>query len=62
MQEVDVPLFLQINQLQHSLGMKEELLQMWNDHSANEEDLPSDDVSFGDFEVSRSRCRSEISG
>ncbi|KAL5966900.1 Trafficking kinesin-binding protein 1, partial [Taenia solium] len=51
-----------INQLQHSLGMKEELLQMWNEHSANEDDLPSDDVSFGDFEVSRSRCRSEISG
>ncbi|VDK33527.1 unnamed protein product [Taenia asiatica] len=51
-----------INQLQHSLGMKEELLQMWNEHSANEDDLPSDDVFLGDCEVSRSRCRSEISG
>nr|CDS17568.1 trafficking kinesin binding protein 1 [Echinococcus granulosus] len=51
-----------INQLQHSLGMKEELLQMWNDQSANEADLPSADGPFGDPEVSRSRCRSETSG
>ncbi|VDM35421.1 unnamed protein product [Hydatigera taeniaeformis] len=51
-----------INQLEHSLGMKEELLQMWNEHSANEEDMPSDDTSHGDFEVSRLHCRSEISG
>ncbi|KAM7536978.1 hypothetical protein Aperf_G00000066208 [Anoplocephala perfoliata] len=50
-----------INQLQYTLGMKEELLQMWNDRTADEEeeDFPTDDTC-GIMDDSRSRTKNEI--
>ena len=57
----DVKFYLQINQLQHNLGMKEELLQMWNEQTSNDEELLSDDTSFADLDDSRGHRRSETS-
>nr|CDS27893.1 trafficking kinesin binding protein 1 [Hymenolepis microstoma] len=51
-----------ISQLQHTLGVKEELLQMWNDQTAYDEELPSDDTSFGIMDEPRkSHRKSEVS-
>ncbi|VUZ52794.1 unnamed protein product [Hymenolepis diminuta] len=51
-----------INQLQHTLGMKDELLQMWNDQTAYDEELPSDDTSCGTMDEPRtSHRKSEVS-
>ncbi|VDO13445.1 unnamed protein product [Rodentolepis nana] len=44
------------------MGMKEELLQMWNDQTTYDEELPSDDTSFGIMDEPRkSHRKSEAS-
>uniref|UniRef100_A0A5K3EUB3 HAP1 N-terminal domain-containing protein n=2 Tax=Mesocestoides corti TaxID=53468 RepID=A0A5K3EUB3_MESCO len=49
-----------INQLQHTLGMKEELLQLWSHHDTREENLPSGDATAAELEDLRSRQRSDF--